>query len=279
MRRIRIITLLVFSFFAFQTYAQLMCPLPIGKRSKYKAGINHTNVFANKFNITAGAGLNDLYGDLPRKAYDFSYYLRAEYQFVYGLTFGIEGQLGQFEVPSYYNDPRYLENDYRSIGAQINIYPGRLLTGKAKSDYDIGTILANSFYFGAGISSLQNNYTKVYRNVNNLLSYGPIETDNEGEIIYDNIGQDGNGNPILSPRWKTKTNSIILPSINVGLAVPILKSANTSKNHLCFVLNTQFNFSNDDTLDGYMPYGPNGERVGRKNDAYNFYSAGLRYSF
>lgn len=247
------ITLLIFSVvFVGHIYAQPNCPDPMS----HKPIGNELN----RCQIGAGGGITTLSGNRKNaNAFGMAGYLTFDYQVVKGAYVGLRGQFGSLRMEALPTDKRELNSSYASFGGGISIHPFELLL-QQENDTERGSFL-NAFYLGADIMSLSNKISSIYREAPNTYTYGPV----------DHV--DVNGDPV----FKDKVGTTILPSFNVGLA-PILN--HKSKNKIKLVLNAQFNFGNNDDLDGYTPVDVNGSLVEPNHkDGYNFYSLGLRYSF
>lgn len=236
------------------------CPSPFGK----------TDESLKRFQIGAGLGLTTFKGERKSaNAMGTAGYFNFDYQFAKGLSVGIRTQYGSFKISPNNFDSREMDSRYFGYGAGILIHPFEVINGKAdrRNGTSIGRNIAEDFYFGVDILNVSNRFNYIYRNLADQNTYGPIE------------GYDANGEPI----FKNKVNSLMLPSFNIGLAPTLNRSkkghTSANKNVLRLVLNAQFNFAIDDELDGYTPYGENMNKINEKNDVYNFYSLGLRYSF
>lgn len=254
---------LIFCVFAVNVaIAQPGCPSPFGKN---KSGINRPN--DNKFELGAGIGVTSLNGDnKSSKTLGIGYYLNFDYKLVQGLYIGLRGQMGTFKVGQTSVDKRSLESDYMGFGAGLLIHPFEMINkGYGNS---IGKDLLDAFYVGADILSVSNKIKSINRgNPAGNYFHGPVD------------GTDGSGNPI----FKDKVSALMLPSLNIGFAPALNKhrarDKNTTKNIIRIVLNAQFNFANNDELDGYTPLDANGQPDNSSKDSYYFYSLGLRYSF
>jgi hypothetical protein len=252
----KISLLLLFTFLSATTFAQLYCPPTQGKQSK------------TKYHVAAGVGLTFLYGDIEKpNTNGTAGFLAFDYTVIHGLDVGLEGQFGTLEATGDITDDREVKNKYLAGGIMIKAFPFKLFSKNHYTQSGFGKILKESLYVGVGLLGIVNNYDTVYRSNSDLSTYGPIshyETDVDGSSV---------------PVFKKKINSITLPTLNVGLAVPINQMYTTNGRYWSVLLNGQFNFANNDLLDGYMPYDSAGNRVGKKHDFYSFYSVGVRYSF
>lgn len=240
--------------------SQPNCPDPFGRTNSI-----------NRFHIGAGVGLTQLKGDREMSnAFGIGGYLNADYQIINGLFAGLRSQFGTLKMAKTNNDSRFIESRYVGFGAGFLIHPFMMIYGQddhRRGGVSIGKDLLTSFYLGADILNVTNNIKSIYRGnpvANN--AYGPVDH------------YDGSGNPV----FKDKVNALILPALNIGIAPILNKNKSQSrnkKNYMSLVLNAQFNFANNDDLDGYTPYDQNRNRIDEKNDFYSFYSLGLRYSF
>lgn len=252
----KISLILLFSFITSTAFAQLYCPPVYGKRTE------------GKYHVALGVGPTFLYGDLGQpNTTGFASYVAGDYTLTRGVDVGIEGQLGSLKAHGVDDDLRYVTNNYQGLGVMVKVFPFKLFSEKQFRPTSFVNRMKESFYVGAGILGIVNNYTDIHRDVNDLTTYGPIShylTDEEtgGKI----------------PEFKERINSITLPTLNVGFAVPVNQLYSRSGRFWSIMLNGQFNFSNNDLLDGYMPRNESG-RIGTKNDFYSFYSLGVRYSF
>src|SRR5690606_13063083 len=254
---LKISLLLLFAFITSTAIAQLYCPPTFGKRTE------------GKYHVALGAGPTLLYGDLGNPTTTgFAFYVAGDYTLTRGIDVGLEGQLGSLKANEYVGD-RYVINNYQGLGLMVKVFPFKLITEKQYRPTSFLNNMKESFYIGAGILGIVNNYTDIYRNT---VTAGPNTTwgPTEKEL-------DGNDNTV----FKDRSNSITLPTLNVGFAVPVNQLTSSSGRFWSVMLNGQFNFSNNDLLDGYMPYqsqGGKSYRVGLKNDFYSFYTLGIRYS-
>jgi len=236
-------------------HAQLDCPVPFG-----------TNNGDQKYHITIGVGQTKLYGDMDKSGtMGTAFFLKVDYKLLKGLHIGVEGQIGSLEAVPSIVDERYVTNNYYSGGVFLTAYPYDILANsKSSYNYSLKDRLLSGLYVGLGISGLRNSYKEgdIYRDPNLLYTYGPIAYYDENNL----------------PVFKEKINSLLLPAINAGLAFPINKHTTRTGRYWSAVLNAQFNFANNELLDGYIPYDQNGRRIESNNDMYTFYSLGVRYS-
>ena len=241
--------------------AQLFCPNGYGKYSEN----------LKKYHVTAGYGVTALYGDVTTsEQFGNAGLVKFDYQIIKGLLVGLEGQFGTLKNIGDNSDRRYVNNKYKAGGIMLSAHIFDLLLEDRKYTFkSFGENLLDGIYVGVGILGVSNKYSSIFRDDNDYITYGPIEHDDNGNVIYDNNGR------IL---FKEKINSITLPTFNTGIAVPLISSYKNN-NFFSIVLNAQFNLSNNDELDGYIPSDGSGRNISKKNDVYNLYSAGLRYSF
>ncbi|MCI0919828.1 hypothetical protein [Sphingobacterium rhinopitheci] len=236
------------------------CPSPFAK----------TDETMKRFQIGIGGGLTALKGDRKSaNAMGTAGYFNFDYQFVRGLYAGLRMQLGSLKMSPVNYDYRESDARYFGYGAGVLIHPIELINGadNRRRATSMARNLVKDFYIAVDVLNVSSRFNSVYRDLSDYNSYGPIE------------GNDADGVPI----FKNRVTSLMLPSLNIGLA-PVLNSrtqTNSSgkKNVIRLVLNAQFNFANNDELDGYTPYDQNMNRISEENDRYNFYSLGLRYSF
>lgn len=257
---LKISLLLLFAFITSTAFAQLYCPPTFGKRTE------------GKYHVALGAGPTLLYGDLGNpNTTGFAFYVAGDYTLTRGIDVGLEGQLGSLKANEDVGDLRFVVNNYQGLGLMVKVFPFKLFNEKQYRPTSFLNNMKESFYIGAGILGIVNNYTDIHRDVNDYTTYGPIshyviDEDTEGRY----------------PEFKNGINSITLPTLNVGFAVPVNQLYSRSGRFWSVMLNGQFNFANNDLLDGYMPYTSSGnrlERIGLKNDFYSFYTLGVRYSF
>ena len=216
------------------------------------------------FHITAGYGFTKMYGDISNNsALGSAGTIQVDYQLKKGLYVGVESQFGKLKTEVSSNaDARQSINDYTAAGVVATIHPFELLA-KRRSHLQTATdVFLNSFFVGVGTLYVINNYDQVYRNFNDLSSYGPIE------------GYDENDDPI----FHTRTRSLVLPSLNFGINVPLIYGYSNDY-MLSLVLKGQVNYAQNDVVDAYTPYDSQGVRIQGESDVYNFYSLGIRYSF
>lgn len=238
--------------------AQEGCPTPFGVQNELK-----------RYHVSAGVGLTNLYGDIDKPAtMGKAFFVKGDYQIKRGLYAGIEGQYGTLEAVASMTDPREVKNNYLAGGIMVTFHPFEFFSLRQPSRQSIGRVIMDSFYLGVGVLGIINNYDSVYRKSDADVTvpsehYGPIESN------------DGTGNPV----FKKKINSITIPTANVGFAFPVNRRYLKSGNYWSVLVNGQFNFANNDLLDGYMPRDSSGDRIGTKNDMYTMYSLGARYSF
>jgi len=240
-------------------YAQPNCPSPFsGKKSK--------STVSNRYQIGLGLGFTNLKGDRKNaNSWGTAGYLNLDYQLIEGLYIGARSQYGSFSMAPINGDPRQLDSRYFGLGGGVMLYPLVLMNmGDSRSaDYSPGIRFLRSLYLGADILQVSNKFNTIYRApALGGNSYGPIDH------------FDSNGMPV----FKEKVKSTMLPSLNIGLA-PILNKNSSSAHTFRLVFNAQFNFANNDELDGYTPIDSNNEKISLGNDFYSFYSIGLRYSF
>lgn len=234
------------------------CPAPFGMQNEIK-----------RYHVAAGVGFTQLYGDIDKAGtLGRAFFVKGDYQISRGLYVGLEGQFGSLEVMSTLKDPREVTNNYLAGGIMLTFHPFEFLLSRSVTRPSVGNMLMDAFYVGVGVMGIMNNYDSVYRKSDGDAvvppsNYGPIETD------------DGTGNPV----FKKKINSVTIPTVNVGFAVPINRRYSRSGSYWSVLVNGQFNFANNDLLDGYMPYDAQFNRIGTKNDMYTMYSLGARYSF
>lgn len=267
--KLNISLILLFSFITSTALAQLYCPPIYGKRNE------------GKYHVALGVGPTLMYGDIEKaNTSGFAFYLAGDYTVTRGVDVGLELQLGTLKAIGEELDNRFVTNRYQAGGVMVKVFPFRLFTEKKFQKASFVSSLKESFYVGAGMLGVINNYAKqdIYREANLLsmdydtpnYTWGPVERDGEGNLL---ISEDN------EQQFKERINSLTLPTLNVGLAIPVNQLTSNSGRFWSVMLNGQFNFSNNDLLDGYMPYqSGTGNRVGLKNDFYSFYTLGIRYS-
>lgn len=256
----KIIILILCSVVLDCAYAQPNCPSPFGGKWAKSRG----NAI-NRYQVGAGLGFTNLKGDRKdARAWGIGGYLNVDYQIIEGLFVGIRGQYGSLKMNATHSDARALDSRYFGFGGGVRLHPFDLFAATDARDMEVSMAkgLLHAFYVGADVLHLTNKFSTIYRgNPVNNNAYGPVDH------------YDTNGKPV----FKEKTNSLMLPSLNIGLA-PIINRSSTNQ-LLRLVLNAQFNFANNDLLDGYTPIDANMNRVNTENDSYSFYSLGLSYSF
>ena len=233
-------------------FAQLYCPPPHGKRSD------------GSFHISLGAGPTYLRGDIHKpNTVGRAAFFRLDYTILKGIDLGIEGQFGSLEALGDVTDPREVRNNYRGIGLVATFYPFKFFSAPRYTRPSLVELIGESLYVGVGIMGLVNNYDSIYRDMAMPSTWGPT-------AYVD---------PDDGPIFQTRTNSMTLPTANVGLAVPINKRRSTMGKYWSVLLNAQFNFANNDLVDGYTPYDAAGNPIDTAHDMYSFYTLGVRYSF
>lgn len=241
--------------------AQSDCPPPFDMR---KSG-------DSRYQLGAGVGLTNLKGDNKSSSgMGLGYYLNFDYKLSKGVFVGLRGQIGELKMVRTNTDFREMNSKYTAIGAGILLHPFEIINQEDErlQMRSIGKDILESFYLGVDALSVSNSIKSINRgNPIRNHAYGPTE------------GVDANGRPI----FKQTVHSLMLPSLNIGFAQALIKNKrrrnSSSKNIFRLVLNAQFNFANNDDLDGYTPIDDNKNRVSQENDRYNFYSLGVRYSF
>lgn len=246
-----------------------------------------------KFEITAGAGMTLLYGDIHHKSnMGYGLVLRGDYKVYKGLYLGLEGQTGKlsaegdrdFTAQSW--DPRKVTNEmYFSGLINATVYPYRFFINERMLFRENGfkKYILNGLYLGLGVGGIFNNYKNVEREsiyyfANPNGSSDPIVREfPEGalhgptETVW---SYDQNGNRVESETNVQRTKDILFPVVNVGLAVPLNKYRSYSNSgYFSAVINSEFNFSRGEDLDGYSPVGS------EYNDMYNFTYLGIKYTF
>ena len=244
--------LFVFLSTIFNTFGQL-CPPRSGKFGESKI-----------FNITAGYGITKVFGDVnANNSFGSAGVLKFDYLLKKGIYLGAEGQLGNLitQVRNSSN-PIQSQNDYSALGLSLSIHPFELLERKSYR-YSQSTSILNSLYVGLGAMYVFNDYSFIYRNINDPVTFGPIEDIMQsGEIVFQN-----------------KTKTFVLPSLNVGSALPVNTIFKNLDSPLSVVANFQLNLGRNDYLDGYEPHRLDGQAIPSRDDVYNFLYLGLRYSF
>lgn len=265
--------------------AQLKCP-PISGGGE---GLD-------RFDVTAGLGLTMLYGDINATSnMGFGLFLKGDYKLYKGLYVGLEGQFGKLKasgmkrfIPARIDDfePREVENNYKMVALNVTVYPYRFFVTERdliRKGFFERNIL-NGFNIGIGAGALFNSYGKVNRDNTYTTGTPPITSSLDpggfnGPFRWDNV-LDASGNVIGRQATNLKTKSKILPIVNLGLSIPVNKYTTGSGRYYSVVINSQFNFSSDEDLDGYDPLTPTGDRpAGAKNDMYNFTNVGVKYTF
>ncbi len=244
--------------------AQEGCPPPFGVQKEVK-----------RYHVAAGVGLTQLYGDIHKAGtLGRTFFVKGDYQIKRGLYAGLEGQFGTLEAMSSLMDDRFTKNNYMAGGLMFTFHPFEFFSSGGGFRHSALDVLKNSFYVGVGILGIMNNYKdNVFRDDNYY------ESDYKGNVPPGNYGPVDYYNEDGVPIFKKKINSYTMPTANVGLAVPINRRYSKTGSYWSALVNAQFNFANNDLLDGYMPYDNQFVRIGTKNDMYTMYSLGIRYSF
>jgi len=237
----------------FMSFGQLRCPPVYGDNS------------LRKFHITIGGGITSLYGDIDKSnTAGWGTYGRLDYTIIRGLNIGGEGQIGSLEAvsnPPY--DRREVKGNYFNLGLSMSAYPFDMSLGSNRRRSSFGERLARGFYLGVGGGFIYNFHRgHNFRDLNNLGTYGPPDSDDV----------------LANPRFKQRTSSLLLPVLNGGFTIPFTNDSFRQKGYWSIVINGQFNFADNDDMDGYVPLKADGTRLGKENDYYGFYSLGVRYS-
>lgn len=264
--------------------------------------VDATGHGTQKIDVTLGAGPTLLYGDINHRSnMGFGIALKGDYKIYKGFYAGLEIQGGQLRAKGQNSDPtsvewdpRRVQNRYWAGSINATFYPYRFFVNERdlfkKSRFE--QLILNGLYVGVGFGGVLNNYSEIERETRYQFdnpNYDPTDPASEQYHYYDlnppelingehemrQNGVDADGNPIMEPQYLTKTRSMLLPVVNVGLAVPLNKYYSHGPGYFSVVMNTQFNFANKDNLDGYIP-----DVIGNNNnDMYNFTYLGIRYSF
>ena len=279
----------------FSGMAQLKCPPITGGSS------------GSKMDVTLLAGPTLLYGDINyTKNMGYGIALKGDYHVYKGFYAGLELQTGKLkavgekDLHSKNWDPREAHNNYFAVMVNATVYPYRFFTDErdlSRSGFLERNIL-NGFYVGLGIGTIANNYRFDAEKRSQLVFTDPANPDvivrelqlgdingpfDVGRIRHD----DGHTENVIM--YRTTASDLLLPIVNVGFAVPLSSQRNYSGGTWSMVIQSQFNFSTGENLDGYDPRLPAAEnatdyqvgprRDGAKNDMYNFTSVGLKYTF
>lgn len=273
---------LLFLLSAFHAQAQLRCP-----------PITQSGQGSQRFDVSAGVGVTLLYGDInANKNQGMAGFIKGDYNIYKGFYAGLEAQFGKLKAKGFSNqnipskwDPREVDNSFTTIGLNVTAYPYRFFVNErdlTRKGFFERNIL-NGFNIGLGMGMLFNNYKYVNRETTysdeNGLGF------NVGENIMNGphqliVTQDELGNEIREKRFSNKEKSTILPKLNIGFSIPLNKYTTYQNYYYSLVINSQFNFSNNDLLDGYEPLNSQGQRPdGAKNDMYNFTNIGVKVTF
>src|SRR5690606_12922456 len=207
---LKISLLLLFAFITSTAIAQLYCPPTFGKRTE------------GKYHVALGAGPTLLYGDLGNpNTTGFAFYVAGDYTLTRGIDVGLEAQLGSLKANGARTDPRYVVNNYQAGGIMVKVFPFRLLTEKRFRPTSFGNTMKESFYVGAGILGIVNNFNpnNIHRNAN--VKSTEYDTPNE---TWGPIKRNDDDTPYVfndEQQFKDRINSITLPTLNVGFAVPV----------------------------------------------------------
>jgi len=271
-------------------FSQLFCPPIDGKRNQGK-----------NIDITLGAGATLLFGDINfKRNAGYGAVLKGDYHIIKGFYAGIEVQSGMLMSRGEHNtfvtdwDPRLVENQYLAGSLNFTVYPYRIFT-EEKFLFRKTPFLRNvlyGFYIGVGFGAIRNNYNEIQRQT----SY-PFRNDPTPLVIPEGIVNgphikvpvmdadglpvtDEFGNIVNTKLYKQNTYDKLIPILNAGLSIPLNKYTTRSEGFYSLVINTQFNFSKGEDLDGYNPLNENGSRsLNARNDMYNFSYLGLKYTF
>ncbi|MFZ4261236.1 hypothetical protein ACFRAE_04290 [Sphingobacterium sp. HJSM2_6] len=234
---------------------------------------------AQKIDITAGAGVTLLYGDIRHdNNLGWGTVLKADYRVYKGLYAGLEGQIGQLRAVGENNpleagwDPRGVINrPYIAGMVNLTVYPYRFFINERMLFRESGfeKFVLNGLYVGVGFGGIFNNYSDVVRG--NTFTY----TNNQGNSVTRTFPEGAMNGPVDGG------NDWLLPVANVGISIPLNKYSSYYRNgYFSFVANSQFNFSRGEDLDGYNPIDiDTGEPTSKYNDMYNFTYLGLKYTF
>lgn len=250
------------------SHAQLDCPDTYTRKKPNAKYYNSVSTFQVGF----GAGLTTLKVDrrLPN-ANGLASYFNLDYRIKKGLFLGARAQLGSLWIepgalPLF--DNRKLFSRYTSFGGGILIYPLDLFEEEdnGRGALSIKRYFLNALYLEIDVMKTTNRLLSIHRDYDDYNTYGPIEN-------YDTDGR---------PVFKDKVSSWMLPALNLGFSpmINFRKLKNSSGKYILrFVANAQFNFANNDILDGYTPLDGNGVKIDYGNDFFRFYSLGIKYSF
>lgn len=208
------------------------------------------------FHITIGTGITQLNGTL--KDNDKLGHVivgKIDYQLLKGLYIGVEGQIGALRAQSQ-DSLKAVRNSYLAAGCNVTVHPFEMFMNDKFSNEAIQRGL-NAFYLGVGMRALRNTY----------------DMDDSYNLDVANYN-DANGT------W-------ILPSLNIGFALPISSVKWSKTGYLSAIFNAQFNYGSNENLDGFHARrivanedGTVSNRlVDGQKDRYNAYYVGLRYSF
>ena len=208
------------------------------------------------FHITIGTGITHLNGTLKDNDKLGHVLLgKVDYQFLKGLYIGVEGQIGALRAQSQ-DTIRAVRNNYLAAGMNLTIHPFEILMSEQFSNEKIQRGF-NAFYVGTGMRAIRNKY----------------DMDESYNLDVANYNE-ANGT------W-------ILPSLNIGFALPISTVKWNKTGYLSAIINAQFNYGSNENLDGFharqLVTNEDGTVSNRlvdgHKDRYNAYYIGLRYSF
>lgn len=246
----------------------LLAPIIAAAQSGLKCPpIDGSGFGTQKVDLTLGVGPTLLYGDISpvQNNMGFGVVLKGDYNIYRGLYGGIEFQAGKLLADGA-NDDRFVRNRYIAGSINATVYPYRFFVTERELfiKAPIHKFLLNGLYVGVGLGIINNRYTDVYRDEpNRSPKYnGPHSLDNEGQKV-----------------WSSLASDMLMPVLNLGVAVPFNKYTSGGRGYFSGVLNAQFNYSNGENLDGYDPLDANGQRASQHNDMYTFTYFGLRYTF
>jgi len=235
--------------------------------------------YGNKYQLTAGVGPTFLYGDIQSATNrGLGGVIKGDYRIYRGLFGGLELQVSNLKASNDNRnangqliDDRKIRNMAMGASLNLTIHPFQFLTiesiGRKES---LKSLLLNGFYVGVGLGVLSNDYKERVGDIDSMLRVPNYAGPSDLVTVRDEFGVERE-----EYQFKYKTTSIIAPILNIGMAVPINKNKSFNGRYMSVVINSQFNFSRDDKLDGYEPQ----VEANRSKDMYNLTYIGFRYSF
>lgn len=209
-----------------------------------------------KSDWTIGGGATFLYGDLDTMKAKLApaAFIRYAISPIKGFSIGVDIQGGMLESTysplvtnnSSYDPTPFVSNSYFSGSIDFRVKPFQLFYDCAERfQQNVSTVMLKSIYLGVGIGGIVNH-----------------------------VNFKGDPNYFSSISKKTSSTALRIP-LNAGFDIPLQTQNRTAKKAYFLNFNSQFNFSNNDWIDGI-----NDNSVdNKKKDFYSFYSLGFVMKF